>query len=343
MFKLACVMALSLSSVAFGLASAQETQPPTIAPAFDMKRCVNMGNALEAPRDEDWGGPLRVDKFAEIKAAGFDTVRIPVRWSAYTGAAPDYTIEPDFLAEVDRAVTLALNEELNVILNIHHFDEIMENPRAELRKLLAIWRQLATHFADAPDDLWFETLNEPNNELQGELMRAAQTTAVLGIRESNPDRVIILGGEEWSGIASLPSNIEAPDSNIVYTFHYYDPFGFTHQFASWVPKELVNKKRGWGSRADKKELANAVDIATGFRDAVGHPVFMGEFGAYDPIDHDERVEYVGAVREAMEGGEIPWCLWSFSNTFALYDDETGWDKDMVQALGVTVPPVKPAK
>jgi endoglucanase len=242
------------------------------------------------------------------------------------------------MAEVTLAVDTALGNGLNVILNVHHFDEIMEDPRAEMRRFLSIWRQIGSAFSNRSDNLWFEALNEPNGKLEGKLMQAAQEVAVLAIREQNPDRIIILGGENWSDINSLPSNIAPPDNNIVYTLHYYEPFGFTHQFASWVPQHLVNKKRGWGSRQDKAALAQAITVVESFREAIGHPVFVGEFGVHDPVDNDERVEWVRAVRTATETADIPWCLWSFSNTFALYSDKTGWDEDMVAALDVKVPP-----
>ncbi len=327
-----------LASLAFATsaASAQQSEANP-APAFEMQRCVNMGNSLDGERGSDWRKSINPSDFLRIKAAGFDTVRIPARWGDYSGPAPDYLIEPAFMAEVDAAVQAALAADLKVILNIHHFNELMEDPRGEMKKLLAMWRQIAPHFADAPDRLWFEALNEPSHNLNGDLMRAAQTTSVLAIRESNPDRIIILGGEEWSGLTSLPTNIAPPDSNIVYTFHYYDPFDFTHQYADWLEDEMPTKKRSWGSRRDKEELEAAAEYAAAFREAVGHPVFVGEFGANDPINAKDRVKWAGAVRAAMEDKDIPWCLWSFSNTFALYDADTGWDEDMVEALGVNVP------
>lgn len=333
MLKTASIIAGAFWSLTSVAGFAQEAEPP-IAPAFDMMRCVNMGNSLDAPSDAEWGAPIEDADFRRISDAGFDTVRIPVRWSDYTGPAPAYTIQPEFLEMVRGHVNAALEQDLNVILNVHHFEEIMSDPQGQLRKLLAIWRQLGDAFSDAPDDLWFETLNEPNDKLKGRIMQAAQTTAILAIREQNPDRIIILGGEDWSGIDSLGTNIAPTDNNIVYTFHYYDPFDFTHQGATWTGPDGPKKKRGWGTSSDKRQLAEDIKIATSFREAVGHPVFVGEFGVYDPVEASERVEWVGAVRQSMETAGVPWCLWAFSNTFALYDRTDGWDDDMAQALGV---------
>jgi|GEM_PF-655971 len=334
MLRTLSIAAISSLMALSAHANSAADQQPAVATAFDMQRCVNMGNSLESPKDSSWGAPIDPNKFAEIRAAGFDTVRIPVRWSDYTGSAPDYKIDPAFMNEVTNAVDTALANDLNVILNVHHFEALMADPQAEMRRLLAIWRQIGSAFSDRSDDLWFEAINEPNDKLKGPLMHAAQEIAVLAIREDNPDRIIILGGENWSGVDSLPSNIAPPDKNIVYTVHYYNPIGFTHQFAPWMPTELVNKKRQWGSRREKAELSQAITVVDSFRDAIGHPVFIGEFGVYDPVDSDERVEWVGAVREASEAANIPWCLWAFSNTFALYDEQVGWDNDMLVALGV---------
>ena len=307
---------------------------PLVA-AFDMQRCVNMGNSFEAPAGDPWGKPINPDDFATIRAKGFDTVRIPVRWTDYLSEGPDYKIEPDFLKQVEIAVTAALEADLNVILNLHHYNDIFEDPEAAMPAYRAVWEQVAPHFKDAPNDLWFETLNEPHKNLKGDLMRQTQRDGIEIIRETNPTRVIILGGDDWSSIRALDSNIAPPDANIVYTFHYYDPFDFTHQKAFWLGDGMPANDRGWGSKADRDQLSAAAQTAADYRAKVDRPIFVGEFGANSPIKNADRVKWAGAVRTEMETNSIPWCLWSYSNTFSLYDNDTHtWDKDMLRALGV---------
>ena len=301
--------------------------------AFDMQRCLNMGNSLDAPRGEPWGKPINPAHFAMIKSKGFDTVRIPVRWSDYTDDSPDFKIEVDFKVKVKSLVDAALAQNLNVILNVHHFEELMNDPKDETEKLVTMWEQISEVFKGYPDSLWFETLNEPNNKLKDDLMRKAQALSVKAIRNVHPNRIIILGGENWSGINSLDSNLVPPDDNIVYTFHYYDPFDFTHQKAPWTGKNGPKATKNWGSERDYDQLALDMKKAATFEAAIDHPVFVGEFGAYDVIDNAERVQYVRDVRTAFDGAQLPWCLWSFSNTFALYDAEQNkWDEDMLSAL-----------
>jgi len=190
-------------------------------------------------------------------------------------------------------------------------------------------------FRDAPNSLWLETLNEPHNALKGDLTRQTQTRGVEIIRKTNPDRIIILGGDEWSGIKTLDTNIAPPDDNIVYTFHYYDPFDFTHQKAFWLGDSMPKGDRSWGSAADREQLREAGQTAAKYRNKTNRPIFAGEFGANAPIDNAERVKWAEAVRIEMEANDIPWCLWSYSNTFELYDNEAeSWDMDMLAALGL---------
>jgi len=327
-FSVTCaVLALAVS-----LPISAQDEPAPVAAEFQMKRCVNMGNALEAPNGAPWGKLYAKEDYQRIAAAGFDTVRIPVRWSDYTGPAPDFRVHPDFAEVVDSNVKWALTSGLNVVLNIHHFEEIMDTPATQKERFRALWDQISLRYSKLPGNVWFEVLNEPNKNLKGKEMRQLQALALQIIRRDNPDRIVILGGEEWSGINSLATNLSTDDPNVVYTFHYYDPFDFTHQQATWLGDDMPKGTRGWGSDEDEADLAEAVSKATAFREAVKRPVFLGEFGVHSPVDNSERVEWAGAVKTAMEAADIPWCLWAYGNTFALYTDENGWDADMLSVL-----------
>lgn len=304
------------------------------ADSFDVKRCMNMGNALDAPKEGDWGHVIQGDSFRVIKEAGFDTVRIPIRWSAHTGGGPDYKIDPKFFARVDEVVNQALSQDLKIIINIHHFEELNEDPEGNFAKFIALWDQIAPHYASLPNSVYFEVLNEPNGNLGGDIMRKILTAGFNKIRESNPTRILILGGENWSGINTLPSIPAIDDPNQVYTFHYYDPFEFTHQKASWTPLENSDT-RGWGSREDRRELKAAAEYTKKAQDELGIPLFMGEIGAYEKAPYDDVVRYTRETRKAFEDAGISWCVWSFTATFPFYDqDKKAWDQNKLAALGL---------
>ena len=87
-------------------------------------RGINLGNALEAPSEGTWGLTLKAEYFDRIKEAGFQSVRIPIRWPTHTGPGPDYNIDPAYFARVDWAIDQALSRGLVAIINSHHEEEL---------------------------------------------------------------------------------------------------------------------------------------------------------------------------------------------------------------------------
>src|SRR5262249_42421875 len=128
-------------------------------------RGLNIGNALEAPREGDWGVTLKAEYFKAIKEAGFDTVRLPVNWAAHAAATAPYTIEPKFAERVDWAIDQALANKLNIIVNVHHYGEANADPEGHLPRLVALWEQIAARYKDRPPEVYFELLNEPHDKL----------------------------------------------------------------------------------------------------------------------------------------------------------------------------------
>src|SRR5262249_4330280 len=91
-------------------------------------RGINLGNGLDGPQEGAWGVTLEADYFRLIKEAGFDSVRIPVRWSAHANTTAPYDIEMDFFQRVDWAIGQALLRSLAVVINVHHYEEINQDP-----------------------------------------------------------------------------------------------------------------------------------------------------------------------------------------------------------------------
>lgn len=113
---------LSTAVIALGVVTANIVflkAAPTVdaapQPAFPLKaspirRCMNMGGALEAPREGEWGYTVRREDFARLRAAGFDTIRLPVKFSAHSDRVPPFSIDPSFLRRIDQIVDWALLE-----------------------------------------------------------------------------------------------------------------------------------------------------------------------------------------------------------------------------------------
>jgi endoglucanase len=199
-------------------------------------RGVNFGNALEAPSEGEWGMRLESHFFDLVKEGGFDTIRLPVSWTYHVSKEAPYTIDAEFMERVQWAVDEALSRDLNIIVNVHHYDELNKDPIAEEVRYLAIWQQIAEHFRDYPDKVYFELLNEPHDTFNrnATLWNELLAKAINVVRESNPERAIIVGPTNWNSITSL-GQLELPDDpNLIVTVHFYEPFEFTHQGAEWA-------------------------------------------------------------------------------------------------------------
>ncbi len=329
-------------------------------------RGVNFSNFLEAPAGENWGGgPIGTADFASVRSAGFDHVRLPVSWNYHTGPAPGYIISNAFFARVDAVVTGLLARGVNVLLNVHHFNEFYASPASWTNKLYAIWNQLATHYAEYGDSLAFEVLNEPHDHATTELMNGVYAHVIPQIRALNPERTIFVGPGQWNDISELSRlRLPANDSNIVVTVHSYAPFYFTHQGAEWTDSStattnvvypgppavylppsplatgnsyvvewfvqynnLATPENPCSSNAFRGAFRSAHDWAVYY----GRPVHVGEFGAYDKADDISRAHYYRENREIMDREGLGWAMWDWKSGFHYWDRGAGHASPGMQA------------
>jgi len=270
------IMVLTISGYAQG-----ETK------AWEMKerlgRGINMGNMFEAPTETEWGNPWKPEYFRIIAELGFTHVRLPVRWetAVRSSATPPYTIYPVFMNRIKQVVDSALANNLHIVFNMHHHDALFTNPTGQKDRFMAQWTQISEFFKDYPDSLLFEPLNEPNGNLTPELWNAWVPEVLSIIRETNPDRTVLIGTPEWGGLGGLPK-LEIPDDdNIILTIHYYNPFNFTHQGAEWSGEQ----SQAWlgtkwlDTEVDREVIHNEFQLAKNISETHNIPIHVGEFGA----------------------------------------------------------------
>lgn len=303
-----------------GLACAADSGPGVTAPTVHLGRGINLGNKLEAPSEGEWGAPVEAWMLTTIEQGGFASVRIPTRWSAHAAASPPYTIDAAFLDRVTWVVDQALAAGLLVVLNVHHYEEIFSDPSGQRDRFLALWRQIATRFRDYSDSLVFEPLNEPNTNLTAELWNALLVDALTVIRESNPHRYVMIGTAEWGGIGAM-NRLRLPDDDrLIFTFHYYAPFQFTHQGAEWVDGSDAWLGTSWGTPNDSAAVLSDLDAVAAWARERDVPVYMGEFGAYSRAALDDRVSWTAFVRREAERRGFSWAYWEFDAGFGAYSN-----------------------
>lgn len=272
--------------------------------------------------------------FNLIREAGFQSVRINLHALQRMGPAPAYKLDEKWLATLDWAVRSALANGLMVILDLHNYEDVAENPAAFKPRLLAFWRQVGERFKDAPDSLLFEVLNEPNGKLTPALWKKWLPEALAGIRRTNPGRTVVVGPPEWNGIDFLDAlALPESDRTIIVTVHYYEPMRFTHQGADWAPEFARFSGIAWGSEADRKKVADDFARVRKWSEAHRRPILLGEFGAYDKAPMDSRARYTACVARAAESLGWAWVYWQFDSDFIVYDiDKDRWVEPILKAL-----------
>ncbi|WZL90408.1 cellulase family glycosylhydrolase [Salinimicrobium sp. 3283s] len=309
----------------------------------------NLGNSLEAIGGETaWQNPVVTQKLIDsVKAAGFNTVRIPVAWSKFSNAE-NFTIKETWMNRVEEVANYVLSNDMYAIINIH-WDGGWMQPTYEEQdyvndRLEKMWQQIAIRFRDYDDKLLFAGTNEvmfgndygtPTKEYYT-VQNSFNQTFVDAVRETggrNHYRHLVVQGfntniDHTVNFAVIPEDVV--EHRLFMEVHYYDPYNFTINEETSVYQ--------WGEDAPKSEdWGNESYVDTQFQKVKdyfidkGVGVIMGEFGAMkrDKVEGHEAyreyyIEYV--TQAALEHGIVP-IYWDNGNEddlgFAIFDRETG--------------------
>lgn len=315
-------------------ASAASAQAPvtTPEPTPTLRRGMNV-----LGYDPIWTDPKKgrfeERHFAEIRKGGFDFVRVNLHGFKHMDAQD--RLSPAFLSRVDWIMKHATAAGLSVILDEHEYEECSDNVAMCRRRLAAFWTQVASRYKAAPPTVLFELLNEPHDKLDADTWNALFPDILAIVRKSNPSRRVVIGPTQWNNFSQL-STLKLPenDRNIVVTFHYYDPFLFTHQGAPWVPDMLKVKDVTWNPEQRAKIAEDFGKVADWSR-TTGREILLGEFGAYDESGTPMamRAAYTEAVAREAERHGFAWSYWQFDSNFLAWDMErNGWVEPIHQAL-----------
>lgn len=304
---------------------AQE-QPTAFEINQRLGRGINMGNTFEAPSEEAWGNPWKPEYFRIMADLGFDHVRLPVRWEPQDRSMSEapYTISADFLERIKTVVDKALEEGLMIIINMHHHEALYSDTEGQKERFLSQWSQIAEYFKDYPAELLFEVLNEPHGNLTPQLWNSFFSDALEVIRETNPDRMVLMGTADYGGLGGLPYIQLPDDENIILTVHYYNPFQFTHQGADWAGEESKNwlGTQWYDTEAERQTVENEFQALLNFSETNNIPVHIGEFGAYSAADMESRARWTNFLARWFEQQGFSWAYWEFSAGFGIYNPDT---------------------
>ena len=316
-----------------------------------LNRGYNITNWLEQERFESF----RYDEafVASLADAGFRGLRLPIDLDLYveevsgSGSDIELTLHDDLFAILDSFDAWTKASGLSLTIDYHQYDRSLDFGDPESMEVaVALWGAVAQHFADNPrEDLFFELLNEPELSVSGTAPSQAEWTElaeamIAAIRVHDTRRTIIFGDVEWYGIGPLSRRKPLSDDNVIYAFHFYEPFIFTHQGASWanmgtthdipfpyasdrwseysadlgftpfMESWILNEVRNYYRTGNREALKNRMIMAKRWAIDHGVPVICNEFGAYDATSRlEDRVNYYSDVVASFAELEIPWQHW----------------------------------
>jgi endoglucanase len=308
--------------------------------------------------------------FINIQSLGCDVIRLPINLHAMTNGSPNYIIEPLFFNFLDSAVSWAEDLEIHLLLDNHTFDVSVNTDPAIEPILVKVWKQMASHYKDHSDYIYYEILNEPHG-IDDEIWGNIQQNVIDTIRTIDTRHTIIVGPDGWNSYHNLDLMPVYSDTNLIYTFHFYDPFVFTHQGASWGSPSMVSlagvpfpydpermpscppdlkgtwiesNLNNYPNDGNAKKVKELIDIAISFGKNHDVPLFCGEFGVYMPnSDEPDRVRWYDTVRSYLEENEIAWTIWDYTGGFGIFEEgsdamfEHDLNIPLIKALGLNVP------
>lgn len=322
---------------------------------------INLGNTLEAcdnnvgiktnaplSYETYWGQPKTTQAMIDgMKAAGFDTIRIPVAWMTnathlYEG---DYTIDAGYMDRVEEIVRYARKAGMYVIIN-DHWDGgwygMFGSESAETRALAmeaykGMWQQIAERFRDYSDYLIFESANEElggrfdensplycsdsvvtylNDDERYALTNEINQTFVDVVRATggnNATRFLLIAGYSTNIDQTCDDRFQMPkdtaDSKLMVSVHYYDPW-------SYCGASSAASATKWGKVSDYEYLDQQLAKMTKFTEA-GYGVVIGEYGALPGSDglKDNTLAYHTAFLDACTKYNLTNCLWDCSGLY----------------------------
>jgi endoglucanase len=278
-------------------------------------------------------GRMKDKHYRLIREAGFQNVRIVISPFKFSMNDSTYTINPDFFRTLDWAIRESLKNKLMVIVDFHEHSAMGKDPQGNKRKFLAMWKQIASHCSDYPNEVLFEICNEPN--MPAATWNALYKEAYTLIRESNPGRTLIVGtiyGNQMKYLDDL--FLPEEDRNIIVAVHYYSPIQFTHQGAPWSVKNKDMSGIEWmGNEEEKKAVLADFDAAQKWSETHKRPLTLGEFGAYEKAGFDSRIRWTRYIARQAEARKWSWSYWQFDSDFIVYDlDKDEWVTEIRKAL-----------
>lgn len=259
-----------------GAGSASAAQPLALRRGVNLWPWFSLTREFPAPRtDYDWP-PFQLDRpvptaldLARLRRVGLDFVRIPVDPGPFLAGSA--AVRLALIGQVMAAVAEALRSDLSVILNLqvnaatHHWNvaRILDGPDAPA---FPAYRELVGAFAARLSDfdqgrVALEPVNEPPQSCGAQAWTRMQEALLGAARRAAPQLTLVATGSCGSmvqGIEALSAKSLAAFEPLLFTFHFYEPYLFSHQGAPWMSEPVYRSLNAVPWPASKGSLTTTL-------------------------------------------------------------------------------------
>ena len=303
--------------------------------------------------EHKWSSPedlLNTDltpKLNQIAQQGFKTVRLPVAFDLFVYPNSS-TLQPQLLTKLKEIYFTCYNLKLHLIITYHYgiFDD-NSLYNTEMNHVSWLWKQVQQNFkGHGYDYLFFELYNEPT--MSAYRWKLTAEKLISYIRPEDPNRIYIIGGTNYNGLNDLIEMGKLSDDKLFYTFHFYEPYIFTHQGADWTKDKTYMKgftypykrrrmppmsKDAIGTSVEKdynkyyyegtkRYIDERMDYVANFCAQNKMLLVCTEAGVIDVADPDSRSNYLKDITLSAYRYKIPMMLWDYDQRFSIHQDPT---------------------
>ena len=281
---------------------------------------------------------------AYIAELGFDHVRMPIdekqMWDEQGKR------DADAFETLHDSIRWSLKHNMKVVVDLHilrsHHFNAEEKPLwtdpAEQEKFIDLWRDLSDALHGYPtDSVVYELMNEPVADDPDDWNRLV-AKAFWAVRELEPKRTVMIGSNRWQGAETF-DELEVPDDpHIILSYHFYEPFMFTHYKTSWnfmkdytgearypgmilsqeqyeaLPEDLQGHlERFAGETFNKQVLTELMEKPLRRAKELGLPLYCGEYGVFNTPPPADRVRWLQDMLEIFEENNVSHANWNYKS------------------------------
>lgn len=276
-----------------------------------------------------------------IRKAGFNSVRVPVAFDHFM-QPQSQEIRADLLQQLVNLYNMASRLDMKMVLVYHYGKLTDENTETETARIIRIWKQVISNmYTLSTEKLYFELYNEPT--IDPDLWKTTATKLVRELRKEDPERIFIIGGTNYNGANDLirMGNLPIHDHKILYTFHFYEPYIFTHQGADWTPEKtfitgfpypykkhrmpqlydappgspVASDYNRYSKEATFDYLRSRITYINREANRLNLPLICTETGVIKIADRKSRGTYLRDIIHIMKDHNIPVMLWDWNDKF----------------------------